>query len=192
MAAALPLGKTKFRGDFGAITFDYAFASRMVENFQRDKANYLGSDDGFGLPITFSHVGPSLPSNEKRVEDLRAAGWIQDVQLRRDGIYVLTKWVQEAKQRIGADEFRFLSPEFVLNDTDINTGQKQGPTLLGAALLNDPFLKEMPRVAAASTPAMGMKGLAPVTPVQAHGPAGRLGRRRHHGPRPEAHLDDDD
>ena len=56
----------------------------MVENFQRDKANYLGSDDGFGLPITFSHVGPSLPSNEKRVEDLRAAGWIPGrVQLRR-------------------------------------------------------------------------------------------------------------
>ena len=58
------------------------------------------------------------------------------------------KWTAAAKARIDADELRFLSPSFVHDGIDSTTGNRQGPTLLGAALLNKPFLFDLPRVAA--------------------------------------------
>lgn len=148
----VPLGKTKHRGDLpkGGVVLDRALLKRMVENFARAKRAYLGAD-GFGLPITLTHVGPSIPSNPRPIEERRAVGWIEDLKLDEVGLWGLTKWTDEARQRISKDEFRYLSPEFALETLDSDLGVDQGATLFGAALLNDPFFTEMPRVAASAT-----------------------------------------
>lgn len=138
-----PMGETKFRSDFpkGKATFDAAFLGTLVDNFKRMAARHKG--DKFALQLNYLH-----PEHGEPVENHRAAGWIEDVKLEADGLYVLVRWTDEAREFISKDEFRYLSPEFSFDWQDSDTGKRQGPTLWGAALLNTPFLKELPRVAA--------------------------------------------
>jgi len=147
-----PLGKTKFRSDFpkGGITFDAPFLSAMVANFKRLQAQHTAGS--FGLPVDYHHRGSSDPSDATPQAEKVASGWIEDVQLRDDGLWVAIRWTDKAREHIARDEYRYLSPEFATQWRDADTGKPQGPTLLGAALLNDPFLKELPRVAASDTP----------------------------------------
>lgn len=148
-----PLGKVKYRSDFAdGITFGAPTLQRFEANFRKAQTRYLGAELGFGLPITLTHVGGrDLPPEHKR-----AVGWIEKLELRPAGLWGLVRWTAEARQRIKADEFRYLSPEFHLNWMDPDTGLSQGPTLFGAALLTDPFLDEMPRVVASTKGAARM------------------------------------
>lgn len=95
---------------------------------------------------------PALPLDYDHREDDIASGWIEDLEVRADGLWGRCKWTPAARQQILNDERRFISPSFSLNAVNRRTGKKQGPTLWGAALLNDPFFNSMPRVAASSTP----------------------------------------
>lgn len=131
-----PIGVVRYRGDFptadGGIRFDRAFLQRMVDNWVRAGRphQHVNYDHEFGI----------------------AAGWIEDLELRDDGLWALIRWTSKARGHILADEYRFLSPEFSVDGLDKATGGSQGPTLHGCALLNDPYLEELPRVAAANTP----------------------------------------
>lgn len=138
-----PLGVTRHRPDFpkGKATFDAEFLGALADNFKKMAARHRG--DKFALQLNYLHPEPGQP-----VENHRAAGWIEDVELRGDGLYVLVRWTEEAREFIRSDAFRYLSPEFSFDWQDADTGKRQGPTLWGAALLNTPFLKELPRVAA--------------------------------------------
>lgn len=137
-----PLG-TYHRTDFpgGAITFDNEFFTTMMKNWEN-----AGSPE---LPLDYFHRGESDSSsvpNESKV----ASGWFSDFAIKDDGFYGLTKWTDKARAHILADELRYLSPTFATNARDRKTGKNQGPTLFGAALLNDPFLTDLPRVAASA------------------------------------------
>lgn len=130
------------RSDFpdGVITFDGAFFASLVDNWRREGAR--------PLPVDYFHrgeTGDDLPLEEKI-----AAGWISDLQARPDGVWGLIGWTDKARGFIAADELRYLSPTFTVDGLDRSTGQSQGPSLFGAALLNDPYLKELPRVAASA------------------------------------------
>lgn len=132
------------RSDFpdGVIRMDEAFFARLVENWRRE--------GGRPVPVDYFHrgeTGDDLPLEEKV-----AAGWISDLQARPDGVWALIGWTERARGYIAADELRYLSPTFTVDGLDRTTGQSQGPTLFGAALLNDPYLKELPRVAASAKP----------------------------------------
>lgn len=136
-----PLGVTKFRSDFpdGKIEFDAELLGEMVANWKAEGSperavNYFhrGSSDGGATPI----------------DEKVAAGWIQNLELRADGLYAQIRWTDRAREFIQKDELRYLSPEFLTDSTDANTGEARGAKLLGAALLNDPFLVELPKVAA--------------------------------------------
>jgi phage I-like protein len=112
------------------------FLAKMVANWERiNKAP---------LPVDYWHDDESPTSI--------ASGWIEGLELRDDGLYGLIKWTAAARARILADELRCLSPSFALDGWDTTTGKRQGPTLLGAALLNQPFLFDLPRVAAGRAP----------------------------------------
>lgn len=138
-----PAGKVKYRDDFPeGIAFDEQTLGSFARNFERAKTQYQ-AESGFGLPVTFGHNHLFTDA-----DDRRAAGWIEALSLDERGLFGLIRWTHEARERIGKDEFRYLSPEFAMNWDDSDSGKAQGPTLFGAALLNDPFLTEMPRVAA--------------------------------------------
>lgn len=133
-----PVDVTRFRADFpgGKIALTKAYLSGLVKNWER-----MGKP---ALPVDYWHDDAS--------PDSIASGWIQSLELRGDGLYARIKWTATAKARIAADELRFLSPSFALDMMDPMTGKPQGPTLLGAALLNKPFLFDLPRVAASREP----------------------------------------
>jgi len=144
------------RGDFpgGRVVIDDAYVATLVRNFKKRGAPQL--------PVDYFHRGGSdVPvPNEQKV----ASGWILDVEARADGLYALISFTAAALARIKADELRHLSPEWSPDALDVATGQRQGPTLLGAGLLNDPFFKEMPRVAASR---FGVPPAQPHTPAPA-------------------------
>jgi phage I-like protein len=132
-----PIGVEKHRADF-KITFDAKTLKSMADNYAAE-----------GKPrraVNYFHQGPS--NVVAPLDNKIAAGWIQDVELRADGLYGLIQWTERARKYILADEMSYLSPEFRMSQMNKATGKEQGPTLLGAALLNDPFLTELPRVAA--------------------------------------------
>lgn len=138
-----PSGKTKHRADFpnGKLAFDAKFLGSMAKNYAA-----MGKPR---LAINYFHRGMTESGDTTPISEKIAAGWITEVELKDDGLHGLVEWTDRARGYILADEITQLSPEFVIDYRNTDTGKSQGPTLLGAALLNDPFLKELPRVAAA-------------------------------------------
>lgn len=140
-----PLGvrySPRFPG--GKLELTREWLGEMVENWK--------AEGGTPLQLNYFHRGTS-DGDATPVESKVAAGWIEDLELRADGLWALVKWTDRARAHILADELRYLSPEFGLSRINRLTGKKQGPTLTGCALLNDPFLHDMPRVAASDNPA---------------------------------------
>lgn len=96
---------------------------------------------------------PPLPLDYDHKEDGPASGWIEDLRQRATGeLEGAVKWTDDAAGEIKADKRRYLSPTWSMQHTNRRTGEKGGPWLYGAALLNDPFYDSMPRVAASVEP----------------------------------------
>lgn len=92
---------------------------------------------------------PPLPLDYDHKEDGPASGWIEDLRQSPTGeLEGAVKWTEDAATEIKADKRRYLSPTWAMQHTNRRTGEKGGPWLYGAALLNDPFYDSMPRVAA--------------------------------------------
>lgn len=140
-----PANTTMYRSDFpgGEIAFSSEFLTTMVANWER-----LGRPE---LPIDYFHRGESA-NDGLPVEEKVAAGWISDMRASALGLEVLIGWTERARKHIAADELRYLSPTFSVDAPDKLEGGMQGPTLFGAGLLNDPFLQQLPRVAASNSP----------------------------------------
>lgn len=97
---------------------------------------------------------PPLPVDYNHDEDGPAAGWIEDLRLSDAGeLEGAIKWTDEAASHIKGDKYRYLSPTWAMEHRNRRTGEKGGPWLYGAALLNDPFYDSMPRVAASAASA---------------------------------------
>lgn len=88
------------------------------------------------LLIDFEHFA-SDPNKETR-----AAGWIQDVELREDGIYMRPKWSGSGKTSIENGDYRFISPEFE-GVENLGNGRVRPTKLTGAGLTNKPALKTL-------------------------------------------------
>lgn len=97
---------------------------------------------------------PPLPVDYNHDEDGPAAGWIEDLRLSTTGeLEGAIKWTDDAAEHIKGDKYRYLSPTWAMEHRNRRTGQKGGPWLYGAALLNTPFYDSMPRVAASAAAA---------------------------------------
>lgn len=103
---------------------------------------------GNALPIDRFHWGDS---NHTAVsaDDKDAVGFIEDLRLDAEGdLEGLTNWNDLGREKLEKDRLRYFSPSFTPNAVNRHTGKKQGWTIHGGALLNDPFLSELPRLAA--------------------------------------------
>ena len=87
-------------------------------------------------------TGIDLAINEDHKKE-NAFGWIKDVFLSRDEgtLYGQIVWNSKGISTLSEKEYRYLSPEFKFSYTHPHSGKSYGPTLLGAALTNYPFLK---------------------------------------------------
>lgn len=114
-----------------------------------------GSHPSYGpIKITQDHLesmevnfksnapGVDLAVNEDHRKN-EAFGWFKDVFLSFDKqtLYGQVKWNTKGTQALSEKEYRYFSPEFRFNYVHPHTGVEHGPTLLGGALTNYPFLK---------------------------------------------------
>ena len=86
-------------------------------------------------------------STESAPEGAPAAGWIRDLETRAgtDGLelWAMVDWTERAAERIRASEYRFLSPVWLFDAPDRESGEALLAELHSLALTNTPFLDGM-------------------------------------------------
>lgn len=142
---------TFFSPVYGKVTISPQDLATMVRNF-REVTPKAPTE----LPIDYDHKSDN--PEQHAAGEAKAAGWIENLQLRSGGteLWCKPKWTRRAAEMIAAGEYRFVSPFFLTNYLDKATGKKVGPTLKAAAITNRPFLEGMqeipaPAIAASDT-----------------------------------------
>jgi phage I-like protein len=112
---------------YGRFSVTDSMLSGMVKNFDERVR-------GIDLAVDYFHRS-----------DEEAAGWFQAVRLSGDRKTLQAKvdWTEEAAKKLSDKKIRYFSADYSDNYEDPETGTKHGPTLLGAALTNRPFIKGM-------------------------------------------------
>ncbi|WP_457650345.1 phage protease [Profundibacter sp.] len=88
---------------------------------------------GIDLPVDYEHQNDkqdSLPAGP-----IPAAGWIKELQARKDGLWGRVEWTDQARALLESKAYRYLSPSFLY--------LKEGKTiakLKGAGLVHNPGL----------------------------------------------------
>lgn len=87
-------------------------------------------------------TGVDLAVNEDHKKN-EAFGWFRDVWLSFDKqtLYGQIQWNGKGYAALSEKQYRYFSPEFRFNYIHPHSGEEHGPTLLGGALTNYPFLK---------------------------------------------------
>jgi hypothetical protein len=79
--------------------------------------------------------------HKKRVD--HAAGWVKAAEARQDGLWIQVDWTPAARQKLRDKEYRYFSPEYVDEWKHPKTQAVHKDVLLGGALTNRPFLKDI-------------------------------------------------
>lgn len=110
------------------------------------RANFSKRANG-QLVIDYEHA--SERPEVARGEGVPAAGWLHEIEERPDAqgiLWGLAAFTTNARRRIQAGEYKFLSPALNWSVRDKETGAQQGLTLTSAALTNRPFFDMLPAV----------------------------------------------
>lgn len=79
----------------GTISFEEKNLKRMEENFKR---GVLGRKP----VVNIEHI---------QIDPQGAAGWVEDVEAREDGLYLKIEWTDRGKELLSRNRFKYLSPE---------------------------------------------------------------------------------
>lgn len=146
---ALPIGKYE-HPVYGAMDF----TPEKVNNFALSVKNKVR---GTALDIDYDH-------KQDPAKGAVAAGWVNDAEVRPDGLYLNVKWTPAARTALEQGEYRYFSPEFDDEWTD-GKGTKHTDVLFGGALTNRPFLKDLMPVNLSEVFAQGGKVFGQSTPT---------------------------
>src|SRR4051794_12288395 len=124
---------------YGEMEITPTHIAEFVQNFARNVR--------LDIPITQGH------DNGMSGGELPAVGWFTDLSDRGEaGLYASVKWTDEGRQLLTSGSFKYFSPEFYEQYSDPETGVKYGHVLVGGALTNKPYFKELEPVATFSEP----------------------------------------
>lgn len=99
------------------------------------------------LPITAGH------DNGMSGGELPAIGWFKDLIDRGiAGLYAVVEWTDQGKQLLSEGAFKYFSPEFYETYEDPETRKIFNHVLVGGALTNKPYFKELQAVVSFSEP----------------------------------------
>jgi phage I-like protein len=93
------------------------------------------------LPITAGHDS---------FEEHKAIGWMIELQEGVNGLYAKVEWTDDGKDLLLKGSFKYFSPEWFTTYTDPADGKEYGHVLIGGALTNKPFFRELEDVVAFS------------------------------------------
>lgn len=126
---------------YGEMEITSAHVAEFVKNF-KDKVRR-------DIPITAGH------DNGMNGGELPAVGWFKELIDRGvNGLYAVVEWTEEGQRLLKARAFKYFSPEFYEEYSDPETGEKRSHVLVGGALTNKPYFKELDAVVAFSEPAI--------------------------------------
>jgi phage I-like protein len=97
------------------------------------------------LPITAGH---------DVLQETPAVGWLTTLSEGANGLYADVQWTPDGERMLNEGAFKYLSPEWFVEYTDPATGAEYKHVLVGAALTNKPFFRELDAVAAFSEPSI--------------------------------------
>jgi len=87
--------------------------------------------------------------------ELPAIGWFKELYDRGvKGLWAYVEWTDEGKKLLTDRAFKYFSPEFYQVYQDPETGEKRENVLVGGALTNSPYFKELTPVVAFSEPSI--------------------------------------
>lgn len=87
--------------------------------------------------------------------ELPAIGWFKELYDRGvNGLWAYVEWTDEGKKLLSDRAFKYFSPEFFQVYQDPETGEKRENVLVGGALTNSPYFKELTPVVAFSEPSI--------------------------------------
>ena len=117
--------------------------SQICANFKRDK---------LPIPIDMEHASEQAPTDGTiPVNGAPATGWIHSLDNRGPaGLWGEVEWLEPARSYIKEGKYRYLSPAIRFESRDRVTGQPIGARLTSAAITNQPFLRNMQPLVAAS------------------------------------------
>lgn len=108
------------------------YCQKIVVNFDKVKAD---------IPIDYEHQTDLTWIN---AQPAPAAGWIDKVEVRKDGLWGHVKdWTEKAEAMIRDREYRYLSPVWVDEWINPETGEQEGPAIFSCGLTNTPFFDEL-------------------------------------------------
>lgn len=122
---------------YGEMAIDSKAIAQFVQNF-KDKVRLK-------IPITAGH-DTGMGGGE--YGELPAIGWFTELIDRGvNGLWGAVDWTQQGKDLIAQGAFKYFSPEFYETYTDPETQTKYEHVLVGGALTNKPYFKELEPVA---------------------------------------------
>ncbi|MDR2201121.1 MAG: phage protease [Puniceicoccales bacterium] len=97
-----------------------------------------------GVPIYIGHPDDENFAHLPGHDDTRSYAWVQDIEARDDGIWILPKWSEAGEIMIRNSFFRFLSPRWEMKYEDgvlvpirlISVGLTNHPNIPGDAIAN--------------------------------------------------------
>ena len=111
----------------GTLEITDELLSDMVDNFNKD---VLGREVSFD----WNH------------EAKKASGWLREVRVD-DGYLIGTmELTKSGKESIEEKEYGYFSIEYSSDYEDAETGSKYGPTIMGGALTNRPFISKLKKI----------------------------------------------
>jgi len=71
-----------------------------------------------------------------------AAGWVKNAEQRSDGVWLFVEWTADAAKAISDKKWRYFSSEYA-DEWEDPQGKKHKDVILGGALTNRPFMKNL-------------------------------------------------
>lgn len=87
--------------------------------------------------------GVDLAVDVSHDPDKGAVGWFKELRVEPGKLMARVAWTEEGKEMVAGGKFRYFSPEFAFQYQDAETGKQFKDVLLGGAITNRPFLKNM-------------------------------------------------
>lgn len=113
----------------------YGTLNMTIDRIQRFAQSVKNKTRGIDLHINYEHrLDPS--------KGTKAAGWVVDAEAKPDGLWLFVDWTDEGAQSVRNREYKYISPEFI-DEWEDNQGNKHKDVMVGAALTNTPFLKNL-------------------------------------------------
>jgi hypothetical protein len=128
----LPVGKWNHPA-YGPIVIEREDVAQFKENFDAGLRK--------GIPITEGH------DNGMSGGELPAIGWFTELIDRgANGLYAVVEWTNKGKTLLAEKAFKYFSPEFYSEYEDPETRTIHNNVLVGGALTNKPYFKELEAV----------------------------------------------